>query len=221
MTEHNTALKLLKPALFLICLLPFGWLAYMLSSQLQDEKLLEAAQRWTGIWTLSFLLLTLCISPLRAITGLHWLIRLRRMLGLFAFSYGALHFSCFIGLKHAFSADAIARDVLKHPYISIGFAAFALLIPLAATSNQWALRRLGGRKWQEVHRNVYLIAILGCVHYLWLSQAAERSLLGPLAYSTGLGLLLWWRQQERKRRAIPVPQLPAAKPLKFFSKRPD
>ncbi|WP_306605416.1 sulfite oxidase heme-binding subunit YedZ [Azonexus sp.] len=221
MTDKNTALKLLKPFLFLICLLPIGWLAHTLSGQPQDEKLVEAVQRWTGIWTLNFLLVTLCISPLRAITGQHWLIRLRRMLGLFTFAYGVLHFLCFIGLDHAFSVDAIARDVIKHPYTSIGFAAFVLLIPLAATSNQWALRRLGGRKWQELHRTIYLIAILGCVHYLWLSQAAERSLIWPLTYSAGLAILLWWRHQDRQRKAIPVAQYPIAKPLKFFSKRPD
>jgi methionine sulfoxide reductase heme-binding subunit len=221
MTDSNSILKLLKPVLFLTCLLPVGWIFHALSGQLQDEKFIEMAQRWSGLWTLNFLLLTLCISPLRAITGLHWLIRLRRMLGLFTFLYGALHFLCFIGLKHAFSVDAIAQDVLKHPYTSIGFAAFTLLIPLAATSNQWALRRMGGRKWQDLHRNIYLISILGCVHYLWLSQAAERSLAWPLSYSAGLAILLWWRQQDRKRKAIPVPQFPIAKPLKFFSKRPD
>ncbi len=221
MTENNTAFKLVKPALFLLCLLPIVWLAHTLSGQIHDQKLIEMAQRWTGIWTLSFLLLTLCITPLRVLTGQHRLIRLRRMLGLFSFFYATLHLLCFIGLDHAFAVDAIARDVLKRPYTSIGFAAFVLLIPLAATSNGWALRRLGGRKWQALHRNIYLIAILGCVHYLWLSYATERSFSVPLIYAVALGVLLWWRQQERKRKAIPVPQHPAAKPLKFFSKRPD
>lgn len=221
MNRDNPPVGLIKSILFTVCLLPAAWLALPLTSTPIDDTLVEATQRSTGLWTLNFLLLTLCMTPLRVISGLHWLIRLRRMLGLFTFFYSTLHFVSFIGLDHAFSVDTIARDIVRRPYTSLGLAAFLLILPLAATSNQWALRRLGGRKWQEVHRNIYLIAILACLHYLWLSFSIEATLYWPLGYSMALGILLWWRHQERKRKAIAVPRFPAAKPLKFFSKRPD
>ncbi len=203
----------------MICLLPLGrllWAAY--SNNLGPEPV-EFVQRWTGIWTFNLLLLTLSISPLRAITERHWLIRLRRLFGLFTFFYAGLHFLSFIGFDHGFSIDAIARDIFKRPFVTAGFAAFLLLIPLAATSNQWAIRWLGGRKWQQLHRSIYLIGILAAIHYLWLSKF--EALLWPFAYSAALALLLTWRVQERRRKAIPVPEQQTAKPLKFFKQKPD
>jgi sulfoxide reductase heme-binding subunit YedZ len=152
-------------------------------------------------------------------TQLHWLLRLRRMLGLFCFTYATLHLLSFIGFDHAFSIDEIARDIFKRPFVIVGFAAFLLLVPLAATSNNWAVRKLGGRKWQELHRNIYLVSILACVHYFWLVKA--NALLWPLAYAIAVAALLGWRIRERKRRAIPVPQFKSAKPLKFFKQKPD
>lgn len=207
-----------KTVLFLICLLPFArllWSAY--TNDFGDEPT-EFVQRWTGIWTFNLLLLTLCISPLRAFTQLHWLLRLRRMLGLFTFFYASLHFLSFVGFDHAFVANDIVKDIAKRPYVTVGFAAFLLLIPLAATSNQWAIRKLGGRKWQELHRNIYLISILAALHYFWLSKFS--ALLWPLTYSVVLGLLLYWRVQERRRKAIPVQKSQTAKPIKFFKQRP-
>jgi sulfoxide reductase heme-binding subunit YedZ len=164
-------------------------------------------------------LLTLCISPLRALTGQHWLLRLRRMFGLFTFAYASVHFLAFIGFAHDFSLHAMARDILKRPFISIGLAAFVLLIPLALTSNAMAIRTLGGKKWQELHRSIYLIAILACLHFLWQSKLDE--LAQPLAYAVVTGLLLWWRIQNRKQRAIVAPPTQRVQAVKFFKKRPD
>ena len=209
----------LKLALFLLALLPLGRLLWAAWTGDFGPNPVEFVQRWTGTWTFNFLLLTLCITPLRVWTQWHWLLRLRRMLGLFTFFYATLHFLSFIGFDHSFDVDAIARDIFKRPFITVGFAAFVLLIPLAATSNQWAIRKLGGRRWQELHRNVYLIGILACVHYFWLVKAT--ALLWPLAYSVALALLLGWRVRERRRKAIPVPRFENAKPLKFFRQKPE
>ncbi len=209
----------IKLAVFSLCLLPFVRLLWAAWTDDFGPNPVEFVQRWTGSWTFNLLLLTLCVSPLRGLTEWHWLLRLRRMLGLFTFFYAALHFLSFIGFDHLFEIDDIARDILKRPFVTVGFAAFVLLIPLAATSNQWAIRRLGGRRWQELHRNIYLIAILACVHYFWLVKAT--ALLWPLAYSVAVALLLGWRVRERRRKAIPVPTVQAGKPLKFFPKRPD
>ena len=209
----------LKLALFLLALLPLGRLLWAAWTGDFGPNPVEFVQRWTGTWTFNFLLLTLCITPLRVWTQWHWLLRLRRMLGLFTFFYAMLHFLSFIGFDHSFVVDAIARDVFKRPFVTVGFAAFVLLIPLAATSNQWAIRKLGGRRWQELHRNVYLIGILACVHYFWLVKAT--ALLWPLAYSVALAFLLGWRVRERRRKAIPVPQFENAKPLKFFRQKPE
>jgi methionine sulfoxide reductase heme-binding subunit len=212
-------LAIIKSCLFFVCLLPFFRLIWAASSDGLGDEPIEFVQRWTGIWTLNLLLLTLSITPLRTITQRHWLVRLRRTFGLFCFFYATLHFLSFIGFDHEFSLDHIAQDVFKRPFITVGFAAFLLLIPLAATSNQWAIRKLGGRKWQELHRNIYLISILACIHFVWLSKVS--ALLWPLAYTIAVALLLGWRIRERRRKAIPVPQFPAAKPLKFFKKKPD
>ncbi len=209
----------LKLALFLLALLPFGRLLWAAWTGDFGPNPVEFVQRWTGTWTLNFLLLTLCITPLRVWTQWHWLLRLRRMLGLFTFFYATLHFLSFIGFDHSFDVDAIARDIFKRPFVTVGFAAFLLLIPLAATSNQWAIRKLGGRRWQDLHRNVYLIGILAAVHYFWLVKAT--ALLWPLAYSVALAFLLGWRVRERRRKAIPVPRFENAKPLKFFRQKPD
>jgi methionine sulfoxide reductase heme-binding subunit len=209
----------IKAALFALALLPLVRLLWAAHTGDFGPEPEEFVQRWTGIWTFNFLLLTLSISPLRAVTQWPWLLRLRRLLGLFTFFYATLHFLAFIGFDHAFAVDAISRDIFKRPFVIVGFAAFLLLLPLAATSNQWALRKLGGRKWQELHRNIYLIAILAAVHYFWLSKV--EALLWPLAYAVALAFLLGWRVREQRRKAIPVPQFQNAKPLKFFKRKPD
>ncbi len=207
-----------KALLFVASLLPAAWIGWQLRHNGLGPEPSETLQAFTGTWTLNFLLLTLCISPARALTGQHWLLRLRRMLGLFAFAYALLHLFSFIGYDHGFDLTAIARDVLKRPFIAVGLAALLLMVPLAATSNATAIRRLGGRKWQELHRNIYLIAILGCVHLLWQSKPEE--LPATLSYAVFLGLLLWWRVQERRRKATPMPDQ-RVQAVKFYRKRPD
>ena len=209
----------LKAALFVLCLLPLarlGWAAW------QDDfgpNPVEFVQRWTGTWTFNLLLLTLCVSPLRSLTQWHWLIRLRRMLGLFCFFYAVLHFLSFIGFDHAFDLTAIGLDIAKRPFVTVGFAAFVLLVPLAATSNAYAIRRLGGRRWQELHRSIYLIGILATLHYFWLVKAT--AILWPIAYALALGLLLGWRVKERRRKAIPVPPPTKVSAVQFYPRKPD
>jgi sulfoxide reductase heme-binding subunit YedZ len=216
---HQNMITTVRSLLFVASTIPLGWLAWLVGSDALGPEPAETVQRHTGIWTLNFLLLTLCISPLRALTGQHWLLRLRRMFGLFTFAYASVHFLAFIGFAHDFSLHAMARDILKRPFISIGLAAFVLLIPLALTSNAMAIRTLGGKKWQELHRSIYLIAILACLHFLWQSKLDE--LAQPLAYAVVTGLLLWWRIQNRKQRAIVAPPTQRVQAVKFFKKRPD
>ncbi|HNJ76718.1 MAG TPA: protein-methionine-sulfoxide reductase heme-binding subunit MsrQ, partial [Azospira sp.] len=178
----------------------------------------ETLTHATGDWTFNFLLLTLAITPLRAITGQHWLVRLRRMLGLFAFFYGLLHFLTFAGFDHAFDPGAIMHDVAKRPFVAAGFVAFVLMIPLAATSFNAAVRWLGGRRWQELHRSVYAIGIIACVHYFWLVKIT--AIQWPLLYAAILAALLGWRARERMRKYQPpgVPRAapPAVQPIRFI-----
>ncbi len=219
MNPDNRRLGLIKLTLFIACLLPFGRLLWAAYTNDFGANPVEFVQRWTGTWTFNFLLITLCITPLRSMTQMHWLLRLRRMHGLFCFFYATVHFLSFIGFDHEFVIDEIAKDIVKRPFVTVGFAAFLLLIPLAATSSNWAIRKLGGRKWQELHRNIYLISILACLHYFWLVKAT--ALIWPIIYTSAVLTLLAWRIRERKRKAIPVPQFPAATPLKFFRRKPE
>lgn len=210
----------LKIALFAVSLLPFGRLVYAAWSGDFGANPVEFVQRFTGTWTFNFLLLTLTVTPLRAITGWHWLLRLRRMLGLFTFFYASLHFLSFIGFDHGFDPTEIAQDVVKRPFVTVGFAAFCLLVPLAATSNQAAIRRLGGRRWQELHRAVYLIGILAALHYFWLVKAT--ALIYPAIYALILAALLGWRVRDRIRRYGPHPApRPAAETIRFVRQPPE
>lgn len=222
MTFNPTPSQLgqIKALLFALCSLPAARLLWAAYSGDFGANPVEFVQRWTGTWTFNLLLITLCITPLRSFSQWHWLLRLRRMLGLFTFFYASLHFLAFIGFDHDFAVDAIARDIFKRPFVLVGFAAFALLLPLAATSNGWAIRRLGGRRWQELHRSIYLISILACVHYFWLVKAT--ALIWPIVYALALSALLGWRIRERQRKAMPMrPNIPQPQPLKFFKQKPD
>ncbi len=219
MQSRSMPIASLKVAVFLFSLLPFAWQVWQAAYGDLGANPVETLQRWTGIWTINFLVLTLCITPLRVMSGQHGLLRLRRMLGLFCFFYALLHFLSFIWFDHEFAVDAIAHDIFKRPFVTVGFAAFVLLLALALTSNTLAIRKLGGRKWQELHRSIYLIAILGCVHYFWLSKMTQWA--WPIGYSLVFALLLGWRIKERRRKAIPVNKTSAVKPLNFYKQRPE
>lgn len=218
-TPAPRQLALFKSGLFALCLLPAGRLLWAAHTGDFGPNPVEFVQRWTGTWTFNLLLLTLSVTPLRSLLKMPWLVRMRRMLGLFTFFYAALHFLAFIGFDHDFSIESIARDIVKRPFVTVGFAAFVLLLPLAATSSQWAMRRLGGRRWQDLHRSIYPIAILACVHYFWLVKTT--ALPWPIVYSLAVAALLGWRMRERRHKAIPAPARSAAKPIRFFPQRPE
>jgi len=150
----------------------------------------ETLQHTTGDWTLRFLIFTLAITPLRKTFKLPELIRYRRMLGLFAFFYVVLHFLTYLGPDQSFNFSGMWDDVAKRKFVTVGFAAFVLLIPLAATSTAGMIRRLGGKRWQALHRLIYICAILGVIHYYWLVKSDVRK---PLFYGALVGILLLWR----------------------------
>ncbi len=194
-------LAVLKILLFLICLLPLARLSWGAWQDSLGANPIEFIQRSLGTWTLNFLLITLLVSPARKLSGWHWLLRLRRMLGLYAFCYALLHLASYLWLDQFFDWQAIAKDILKRPFITVGMSAFILLLPLAATSSNAMVRRLGGRRWQQLHRSVYAISLLGVVHYWWL---VKRDITLPVLYAALLAVLLGiralWREQERRRQ---------------------
>ena len=175
---------------FLLCLVPvfkLGWKA--LHGELTANPI-EYITHQTGDWTLIFIVATLAITPLRKLLGIPELIRFRRMLGLFAFFYGTLHFSTWIGLDKFFDWAEMLQDVRKRLFITVGFTGFVLMIPLALTSTAGWIRRLGGKRWIALHRLIYVTAIAGVVHYYWLVKSDVRK---PLFYATLVGLLLTFR----------------------------
>ena len=178
-----------KPWLFVVCLLPLARLIGLGASGGLGANPIEFVTHSTGTWALIGLLLTLSVTPLRRLTGHTALVRYRRMLGLFAFFYACLHFVTYIWLDQFFDLDGIGKDIVKRPFITVGFAAFVLLILLAATSTRAMMRRLG-RRWQQLHRLVYPAALLGVVHYLWL---VKKDLTQPLIFGAVLALLLAMR----------------------------
>jgi len=191
----------LKAILFIVCLVPLGLLVSRFFNDALGANPIETITHATGDWTLRFLLITLAVTPLRKLTGWHWLIRLRRMLGLYAFFYASLHFLTYVVLDQFFDGWAIVLDVLKRPYITVGFAAFVLLIPLAATSTNGMIKRLGGRRWQALHRSVYAIAIFGVIHYWWLVKSnLTEPILYALILAGLLGIRAKWRNDERQQQ---------------------
>ena len=176
-----------KPVVFAAALTPLGWLVYGAASGGLGPNPIEAITHGTGDWTLRFLLLTLALTPLRVLTGWNALARFRRMLGLFAFFYGCLHLLTYVWLDKFFSWTDIAHDIPRRPFITAGFTAFVVLVPLAATSTAGMIRRLGGRNWKRLHRLIYLSAIAAVVHYWWLVKADVSR---PLRYAVVLALLL-------------------------------
>lgn len=180
----------LKIATFLLALYPLIRLLIFAATDNLGANPIEFITRSTGTWTLVGLMLTLTITPLRKITGWNSLLRIRRMLGLFSFFYASLHFITYIWLDQFFDFGAIIHDIYKRPFITVGFSAFILLIPLALTSSNAMIRRLGAKRWQQLHKLVYLIAVLGVLHYVWL---IKKDLTQPLIYAGVLTLLLGWR----------------------------
>ena len=205
-TPWPAAIGRIKATLFVLALLPAARLVAAAFTGGLGVNPIEFVTRSTGTWTLSLLLITLSVTPLRRITGWHWLVRLRRMLGLFAFFYACLHFVTYVWLDQFFDAAAIARDVVKRPFITVGFAAFVLLIPLAATSTNAMIRRLGGKAWQRLHYLVYAIATLGVVHYWWL---VKRDVTQPMLFAFGLAILLAVRVVYQLRSLNPGAGAPA------------
>ena len=189
-----------KPAIFIAALAPLAFLLWRAVQNDLGANPIETINRFTGDWVLRFLLITLAVTPLRRMFGWNTLLRFRRMLGLFAFFYVCLHFLSYAWLDQFFVFEDIVKDVAKRPYITVGFACFLLLIPLAATSTNSMIRRLGGKRWQQLHRLVYVIAIGGVIHFLWL---VKSDLTQPLIYGAILALLLGIRLWNRVRRVPP------------------
>ena len=187
---------LLRPAakvlLFVLCLLPFAWLLYGAWANTLGPNPAEALIRATGDWTLRFLCITLTVSPLRQWTDLPALARFRRMLGLFTFFYVLLHFLSYGWLDQGFDIDAIAKDIVKRPFILVGTAGLLLMAPLAATSFNRAIKAIGAARWQMLHRAVYAIALLGLLHFFWM-RAAKNNFAEVAVYAVVIAVLLGWR----------------------------
>ncbi|HZY16431.1 MAG TPA: protein-methionine-sulfoxide reductase heme-binding subunit MsrQ, partial [Ramlibacter sp.] len=191
-----------KPLVFGLALVPFAWLAWGAISDNLGANPAEALIRSTGDWTLRFLCLTLAVTPLRVLAGLPTLQRFRRMLGLFTYFYVVLHFVSYALFDQGLDAGVIARDIAKRPFILVGFSAFLLLTPLAATSFNRAIKALGARRWQALHRLVYLVAGLAILHFFWM-RAAKNNFAEVALYGSILALLLGWRLARKLRAAAP------------------
>jgi methionine sulfoxide reductase heme-binding subunit len=195
---HRTA----KPLLFALALLPFAWLLYGAFTNNLGANPAEHLIRATGDWTLRFLCLTLAITPLRTLAGTPALLRFRRMLGLFTYFYVVLHLLCYGGFDMGFDVAEIAKDIAKRPFILVGFAGFVLLTPLAATSFNRAIKALGAKRWQTLHKAVYAIAGLGTLHFFWM-RAGKNDFGEVAVYAAILAVLLGWRAWQflSKKRA--------------------
>ena len=203
----RSQLAAIRAALFCLCISPAAYHLWGWFNDALGANPVEAITRGSGEWALRFLLLTLLVTPLRKLSGLHWLIRLRRMLGLFTFAYATTHLLTYLWLDQFFAWQAIVDDIVDRPFITVGFAAFVLLIPLALTSTQSAMKRMGGRAWQSLHRSIYPISIMVMLHYWWMVRAdfLEASMY-VLILAVLLGLRVWWREQERRRQlSAPAP----------------
>lgn len=199
--------SLLKPAVFALSLLPLAWLAWLAASGGLGVNPIEAVNRFLGDWAIRFLLIALAVTPLRMLTGWTQVARLRRMIGLFAFFYASLHVASYVGLDLFFDWRALWKDVLKRTFITLGMAAFVMLVPLALTSTKAMIRRLGGKRWQALHRLVYPAAILAVTHH-WMMVKAD--LTWPMIHAAILAVLLgyrvakaWWPKPGRSFVAPP------------------
>lgn len=209
MAKTQWEIRVLKPLVFLLGLVPAGLLAWKaIAGELSANPIKDITEE-SGIWTLRFILFTLTITPLRKISGWALLARFRRMIGLFAFFYGSLHFVTYIYLDQFFAFDEILRDVAKRPFVTVGFAAFVMMIPLALTSPNSIAKWMGGKKWRLLHRLVYFTALGGVIHYLWLVKADTQR---PMMYGGALAVLLAYRLWEYFRsRHVTEKPIPRAK----------
>lgn len=213
-------IRVIKIVAFIVCLIPLGLLAWRFFGAHPTDMSawglglganpIEKLEHKTGDWTLRFLLITLAITPLRKLLHLPALIKFRRMFGLFAFFYGCLHFATYLCVDKFFNIHEILADIVKRKYITVGFTAFVLLVPLAVTSTAGWIRRLGGKRWQALHRLIYFSAVAGVIHYLWLVKADIRE---PMEYAAILTVLLayrvvMWLRPSPAVRAGAVPHMP-------------
>ncbi len=188
-----------KVVLFLLCLAPLAWLVYGAVANQLGANPAEALIRRLGDWTLRGLMLTLAITPLRELSGLAALARFRRLLGVFTFVYASLHLLAYGWLDMGLDLPEIARDIAKRPFILMGFAAWALMLPLAATSFNRAIRLLGAKRWQALHKAVYAVSVIGLMHFIWL-RAGKHNFAEPAVYGVILAALLGWRVYRRFTR---------------------
>jgi sulfoxide reductase heme-binding subunit YedZ len=201
--------RVLKPLVFLICLAPFVWLVYTIVWGDPGANPVEFVTNETGIWTLRLLAVTIAITPIRWLTKWNPIINFRRMIGLFAFFYGSVHFSIYFVLDRSLMFDGLWEDIVKRPYITVGFTAFVLMIPLAITSTRGWIRRLGGHRWNLLHKLVYVSSALGVLHYWW---KVKLDVTDPMIYAAIVAVLLGSRvvkavsrrQTAAAARAVPA-----------------
>ena len=199
--------KATKPLVFLLCLLPFAWLVYGAFTDGLGANPAEHLIRATGDWTLRFICIVLAVTPLRVIAKTPPLARYRRMLGLFAYFYVVIHLLSYSWFDMSFELGDIAKDIAKRPFILVGFSAFVLLTPLAATSFNRAIKALGAKRWQALHKLIYVIAGLGLLHFFWM-RAGKNNFAEVFVYAAIIALLLGWRvwrfaSQKRLQRRQP------------------
>jgi sulfoxide reductase heme-binding subunit YedZ len=195
-----------KPLVFVLALLPFAWLFYGALTNNLGANPAEHLIRATGDWTLRFLCIVLAVTPLRVISGTPALARFRRMLGLFTYFYAAIHLLSYSWFDMGFDVPEIVNDIIKRPFILVGFSAFLLLTPLAATSFNAAIRKMGAKRWQMLHKLVYLIAGLGLLHFFWM-RSGKNDFAEVAVYAVILSVLLGWRSWQflKKKRLQPMP----------------
>ncbi|NKC13343.1 MAG: sulfoxide reductase heme-binding subunit YedZ [Gammaproteobacteria bacterium] len=191
--------RIAKPILFILLALPIAALVYGVFTEALGANPIERILHETGEWGLRLLVATLAVTPLRQWTGWNWLIRIRRLLGLYAFFYVTMHFTTYLWLDQSFDWPAIIADIIDRPYISVGFAALCVLAPLAITSTDGMVRWLGGRRWRLLHRGAYIATILACLHFIWLVKA---DLAEPLIYATLTAVLLLARIPRRRAATV-------------------
>ncbi len=205
MTRAAVVTRVIKPLLYLAATLPLVWLLFaLLTGRVMGDQV-KFMQHVTGDTVLSCLMLTLAITPLRRLTGWNEIIRVRRLIGLTAFWYACLHLTTYLVFDQSLSVSEIMADIKKHPWVLVGFTAFLCLVPLAITSTNGWIRRLGGKRWQRLHRLVYVAAVAGVLHYLWL---VKKDVSAPLAYGAVLVVLLtsrlWLARDRTRARRVPA-----------------